>query len=297
MSSAQNEVDQDVRSGWCEAGSTASRLLLGAQLRRLRESAGISQEDAAHAIQASASKISRLEMGRVRCKPRDVGDLLGMYGVEETGRATLLALASQANEPAWWHPFRDVVPGPLEDYLGLEPSACLIRTYDVQFIPTLLRTTAYSLAIQNVVPGEAGRGAVKQRAGLAARRQQMLHRPDPPRLWAVIDEAALPPPGRRPACDARPARASHRGRPAGPRHHPGHAPRCRHRGRRCPLHHAALPPRKPPDVVYLEQVATACYLSRPAETAPYLSVLNLLAANAEPPSATTAILQGILAGA
>jgi transcriptional regulator with XRE-family HTH domain len=80
------------------------RLVLGSQLHRLRESRGITAEQAAEAIRGSHSKISRMERGRVGFKERDVADLLTLYGVTDTEeRAALLNLAREANTPGWWH--------------------------------------------------------------------------------------------------------------------------------------------------------------------------------------------------
>jgi transcriptional regulator with XRE-family HTH domain len=110
-------------------GQPSARLLLGARLRRMREAAGISCEDAGRAIRGSGSKISRLEMGRTGFKPRDVADLLTLYGVADNAeRATMLALAEHANAASWWQEYSDVVPAWLEQYLDLEQAASLIRT-------------------------------------------------------------------------------------------------------------------------------------------------------------------------
>src|SRR5690606_3797714 len=82
------------------SGPTALRILLGSQLRRLREAKGISREEAGHLIRGSESKISRMELGRVGFKERDVADLLTLYGVEdEEARASVMELVAKANEP------------------------------------------------------------------------------------------------------------------------------------------------------------------------------------------------------
>jgi S-adenosyl methyltransferase/Helix-turn-helix domain len=96
--------------GYEQAGPMAVRMLLGARLRKLRESVGVSREEAGYAIRGSESKISRLELGRTGFKPRDVGDLLELYGVSEDERATLLAMAGHANTPGWWQAYSDVIP-------------------------------------------------------------------------------------------------------------------------------------------------------------------------------------------
>src|SRR5256885_1304812 len=98
-------------AGEPRGGPTALRMLLGAQLRRLREAAHVSPEDAGYSIRASRSKISRMEHGRVGFKARDVADLLTMYGVtSESDRAGLLELARQANAQGWWAKYGDVLP-------------------------------------------------------------------------------------------------------------------------------------------------------------------------------------------
>jgi len=108
-----------------DRGITVQRLVLGGQLHRLRESRGISMEQAAEAIRASRSKISRMEHGRVGFKERDVSDLLTLYGVTDPGeRAALLGLAREVTTPGWWHAYSDVLATWLEPYVGLTIFNC-----------------------------------------------------------------------------------------------------------------------------------------------------------------------------
>src|SRR3984957_11647298 len=121
-------------------GPAVLRLLLGAQLRRLRESRGISAQEAANAIRGSESKISRIELGRNAVREIDIADLLNLYGISDTAeREKLLQLASEANRQGWWHPYQDVLPTWFQSYLGLEESAESIRSFDTQFVPGLLQ--------------------------------------------------------------------------------------------------------------------------------------------------------------
>ncbi|HEY0543652.1 MAG TPA: Scr1 family TA system antitoxin-like transcriptional regulator, partial [Actinoallomurus sp.] len=122
-------------------GPTVLRIVLGSQLRRLREQRHITCEEAGDAIRASHSKISRMELGRVRFRRRDVSDLLTLYGVDGADeREQMLSLADQANEPGWWHSYSDILPNWFEVYIGLEEAASRIRAYEVQFVPGLLQT-------------------------------------------------------------------------------------------------------------------------------------------------------------
>ncbi len=173
-------------------GPTVRRIVLGSQLRRLREGKDISREAAGYSIRASESKISRLELGRVSFKERDVADLLTLYGVtDDAEREPLLSLARDANQPSWWQNYSDVLPSWFQPYIGLEESATLIRAYEVQFIPGLLQTEDYARAV--IVQGSRGssREDVERRVNVRMQRQKILTRPDPPHLWTVVDEAAL----------------------------------------------------------------------------------------------------------
>ncbi|WP_407642491.1 helix-turn-helix domain-containing protein [Actinomadura craniellae] len=173
-------------------GSTVRRILLGSELRRLRESRGVSRPEAGYAIRASESKISRMELGRVSFKERDVADLLTLYGVADRDeRDSLLRMAKEANTPGWWHRYTEVLPHWFQTYVGLEEAASMIRTYELQFVPGLLQCESYARAVIRQGNAEADEAEIDQRVDLRMRRQRRLTEPAAPRLWAVLDEAAL----------------------------------------------------------------------------------------------------------
>ena len=170
------------------SGPTVLRILLGSQLRKLREARGISRDDAGYRIRASGSKISRLELGRVSFKERDVVDLLDLYGVDELAERTqLITLAREANSPAWWQKYSDVVPDWFQIYVGLEEAAELIRVYEVQFVPGLLQTEEYARAVIKQGQPAAAADEVDRRVALRTRRQQLLTRPNPPRACPAAE--------------------------------------------------------------------------------------------------------------
>ncbi|MCD0447722.1 helix-turn-helix domain-containing protein [Actinocorallia sp. API 0066] len=180
------------------SGSMTRRIQLGGQLRRLREARGITRADAGYAIRSSESKISRMELGRVGFKERDVADLLTLYGVTEADeRQPILDLAAAANRPGWWQEYSDVIPAWMTTYLGLEEAASLIRTYAPQFVPDLLQTEDYARALLRTAHPKAHPDELETRVTIVKRRQHAFFRPDGPRLWAVLDEAVL----RRPVGD------------------------------------------------------------------------------------------------
>ncbi|MEV4079126.1 helix-turn-helix transcriptional regulator [Nonomuraea fuscirosea] len=276
-------------------GPTVLRIMVGTQLRRLREANGISGEQAADAIRASHSKISRLETGRSPFKERDVADLLTLYGITDAGeREKILLLARQASTPGWWHQYSDVLPGWFEPYVGLEQAARVIRNYENQFVHGLLQCEPYARAVIGIRHGKAA-DDLNRRVAMRIRRQQVLTAADAPTLWAIIDEAALT-------------------RPIGGRE--VQRAQLEHLLQACTLpnvtlqivpfrlgEHAAtggpftllrFDAPDLPDVVYMEQLTSAVYLDKRPETDEYALVMNILAIQAEPVEATPDLLAGML---
>src|SRR5437667_3911398 len=157
----------------------------------LREVRGITREEAGYAIRASGSKISRMELGRVSFKERDVTDLLKLYGVDEDEAATLVDLAVQANTPGWWHKYSDVLPDWFQVYVGLEEAASLIRLYEVQFVPGLLQTADYARAVVRLGQPRAAPEQIERRSSLRMGRQDVLTKPGGRRPRARVDDADL----------------------------------------------------------------------------------------------------------
>jgi transcriptional regulator with XRE-family HTH domain len=282
-------------AGHEQAGPAVARMLLGARLRELRETAGISQEDAASAIRGSESKICRMELGRHRIKAQDVTDLLDLYKVTADERTTLLALAAETNRAGWWRGYSDVVPDGFQPYLGLKHAAGMIRDYQVQFVPGLLQTADYARAVLRIGTRGTPDPQTDQRVSLRMRRQQILHRQAPPRLWAVIDEAAL----RRPVGGTAVARAqlehliemaqlSHVRIQIAPFSSGSRAVAAG------PVTVLRFPQARLTDMVYLEFETGAQYLNKPAEKAYYWNVLNRLGNEAPPPADSAGILRCIL---
>src|SRR5215467_14020214 len=175
------------------SGPTVLRILLGSQLKRLREEAGVTPDVAGYEIRASRSKISRMENGRVSFKERDVADLLALYGVtDEQQIRHMLTLAQHANSRGWWARYDDVLPDWFSTYIGLEQATSLIRTYELQFVPGLFQTEDYARAVTVLGHRAAPEEEIERRVSLRLKRQEILARSEPvPKVWAVIDESAL----------------------------------------------------------------------------------------------------------
>ncbi|MEU6817400.1 helix-turn-helix transcriptional regulator [Streptomyces sp. NPDC046860] len=270
-------------------------MLLGSQLRRLREARGITREAAGYSIRASESKISRMELGRVSFKTRDVEDLLTLYGVDdEAERESLLSLAREANVAGWWHSYSDVLPSWFPTYVGLEGAAHLIRVYEVQFVHGLLQTEGYARAV--VRRGMRGASAedVERRVALRLERQKHLLGEHAPEFHIVLDEAAL----HRPYGDREVMRGQLRHlvevseRPnvrlqVMPFDFGGHS------GESGAFTLLSFPESDLSDVVYLEQLTSALYLDKREDVAQYEHALKELQQDSPGPEESRALIERI----
>jgi transcriptional regulator with XRE-family HTH domain len=170
---------------------TVRRRRLALELRRLREAARLTCEEVADRLECSASKISRMETGRVSVSPRDVRDMLEIYGVPEEQRESLVQLARDSRQKGWWHAYSDTIQPQFATYLGLESAASEIRIYEVSLIPNLLQTEDYARTVIGAGMVNSAYEDIERRVELLMARQPVLTRADPPKLWAVLDEAAL----------------------------------------------------------------------------------------------------------
>ncbi|MEU7908756.1 helix-turn-helix transcriptional regulator [Actinoplanes sp. NPDC049118] len=279
-------------------GPTALRIRLGARLRRLRQARGIGRDTAGWEIRGSGSKISRMELGRVPFKERDVEDLLTLYGVDDDERVALMSLTRRANAAPWWQQFGEVVPPWFLSFLGLEEAATLIRAYETRFVPGLLQTEGYARALIARSCSGATPSEIDRRVEVRRGRQQVLDRPDPPQVWAVLDEAVL----RRPigGCEvmreqiealieaaARPnirlqVAPFQSGTPSAPGF---------------PFTILRFFEAELPDVVYVERLTGATYLDKPGDVDHYALAMERACLEAEPPERTADILAGVLADA
>ncbi len=279
-----------------EPGSVVRRMLLGSQLRRLRETRGITREAAGYSIRASESKISRMELGRVSFKTRDVEDLLTLYGItDDAERQSLVGLAREANVAGWWHSYSDVLPNWFPTYVGLEGAAALIRAYEVQFVHGLLQTEAYAHAVVSRGMKGATAADVDRRVALRLERQKYLVAENAPDVHIVLDEAAL----RRPYGDREVMR--------GQLQHLieiSERPNVRlqvmpfslggHSGESGAFTILSFPESDLQDVVYLEQLTSALYLDKREDVAQYEQALEELQQDSPGPDASRDLLRGLI---
>ncbi|RKT56794.1 helix-turn-helix domain-containing protein [Saccharothrix australiensis] len=273
---------------------TLLRRRLVGELRRLREAAALTIEDVGERLECSASKISRIETGRVGVTPRDVRDMLAAYGADRATLDELVRLAREARRKAWWDAFGDVAPG---RYIGFEADAEAARTYQGLMIPGLLQTEGYTRALIADVLPDAPPGEVDRRVELRRARQALLVEDEPLALHAVIDEAALRRLVGGPATMvgqlrrlAEVAELDNVTLQVIPFEAGGHA------AMDGPFVILAFPEKSDPDLVYLEGTRGEVYLEQPAEVARYADLFARLAAASLDPSASAALVARVARG-
>lgn len=283
----------DIRMG----GPTALRMILARQLQALREAADMSFDEAAAAILSSPFTIRRMERAEGGFKPLTVKSLLNAYGVTDPREVeSFLALCKEATKPGWWHSYGDVLPDWFRTFVGLEEAATLIRGYEPHWVPGLLQTADYARASVRTGFPEAPDNEVERRVTLRLARQQILTRPDPPRLWVVVDETVL---RRAAATTGAAAMRAQIDRLIEATEQPRITLQVLTFA--AGMHPAAFglfyllrfPDTEMPDLVYGESMTSSWYLDKPRETAAYLEVLDRVCAQSAPADSTAQVLRSI----
>ncbi|MEV0622003.1 helix-turn-helix transcriptional regulator [Nonomuraea sp. NPDC050404] len=273
--------------------ATVRLLVLGRRLRDLREAAGKSLEDAATSLGLSVLAIRRIELGQVKWKLPYIKILLQEYGVQGEEAQAFLTLTKEANQPGWWHRYRDALPEWFRAFVSLEEEASLIRAYEPHYIPGLLQTEDYARAVLRA--GLDDHEEIERRVSLRKERQRLLTRPGAPDLWVVIDETVL----RRPMVPPEVMR--------GQIDHLIEATTtlpnvklqvipfalCIHDGMYGPFHLFRFPFPELPDIVYLENALGAVYLDQYPDVTAFQEALDRMSAQALPPQRTEAFLGDI----
>jgi transcriptional regulator with XRE-family HTH domain len=270
------------------------RRRFGAELRRLREGAGLTIERVAEALECSHSKVSRIETGQVSASPRDVRDMLELYRVDAARREALLQVAREARQRGWWQKYVDVPDG-VPAYVSLEAAATSIDVYMPLVVPALLQTAEYARAVIRGVRPDLPDPELARRVELRMSRQAILEQDRPPALRVLLDETVL----RRPVGDQEvmAAQLEKLLRAADlpavtlqvvPIEAGAHA------GIDGPFTIFGFPVPAERDVVALDSAADALYLESPEDLDRYRRVFELLRPVALAPEASTAFITGLL---
>lgn len=269
-------------------GPTVRRRRLGAELRRLRDSAGYKLEEVAGMLGVAPSTLSRIETGKAPTKSAYLSQLLELYQVTDAGqRQILVDMAREGHRKGWWAAYDDVLPSGLGVYVGLEAEASGLRSYEIGVVHGLLQTTDYARAILRASAPRHTADQIERLVDLRMERQRRLDDNPPLDLWVIHDEAVI----RRTV-----------GGPVVMRHQLAHllvAARLpgvtlqvlpfdtgAHAGHDGPFSIVEFHDRSDSEVVYVESTAGPIYLEKDREVRASAEVFDRLRAAALPPEAS-----------
>ncbi|HCU95507.1 MAG TPA: XRE family transcriptional regulator [Actinobacteria bacterium] len=164
---------------------------LAAELRRLRDAATLTGEEAAGRLGWSPSKISRIETGQTAPSPADLRRVLDLYEVVGTQRERLELLGLSAGQRGWWDAYADTLGPEYTALIALEAEAESVRWYSPMLVPGLLQTEQYAREVIRSGLLIAPPGEIERRVQVKMTRQRVLTRENPLQLAVVIDEAAI----------------------------------------------------------------------------------------------------------
>ena len=173
-----------------DEGPTLRRRRLGAELKKCRDQAGMTQEQVSRYFEWHSAKVTRIETARVAVTPRDVKDLLALYKIhDDEYRDALMELARLSRERTWWTDYRDLMrPG---NFVGMEAEASSTRVWEPVVLPGLLQTEAYMRALMRTGRRSDAPESIDRRVELRLKRQERLTSDNPIRVSAIADEAVL----------------------------------------------------------------------------------------------------------
>ncbi|WP_030751543.1 helix-turn-helix transcriptional regulator [Streptomyces sp. NRRL S-31] len=171
--------------------TTTRRRQLGATLRKLRARKGLTLEEAGRLVGVSKATVSRYETQAGPVRWIVVEALCREYGATEDETRAVIGLAKDARQQGWWNSFADSIPESMNLLLTLEDDAVRESHFSCVYVPGLLQTRAYSTALQRANEVPLAREEIERLVDIRMKRQEILMRPKPPRLWAILDESVI----------------------------------------------------------------------------------------------------------
>ncbi|MFD6620127.1 helix-turn-helix domain-containing protein, partial [Streptomyces albidoflavus] len=171
--------------------TTTRRRQLGAMLRKLRARKGLTLEEAGQSVGVSKATVSRYETQAGPVKWLVVEGLCRAYGATEAEQKAMVGLAKDAKQQGWWSSFADSIPETMNLLLTLEDDATREDHFSCVYVPGLLQTRSYSTALQQANEVRLAPAEIERLVDIRMKRQEILERSEPPRLWAILDESVI----------------------------------------------------------------------------------------------------------
>ncbi|MCQ6251800.1 helix-turn-helix domain-containing protein [Streptomyces malaysiensis] len=173
------------------ARATTRRRQLGAMMRKFRARKGMTLEEAGRLVGVSKATVSRYETQEGPVKWPIVDALCREYGASEAERKAVVGLAKDAKRQGWWTSFADSLPETMNLLFTLEDEAVREDHFACLYVPGLLQTRGYTEAVQHASEMRLSAEEVERLVDIRMKRQEILSRPKPPHLWAILDESVI----------------------------------------------------------------------------------------------------------
>ncbi|MBF6344938.1 helix-turn-helix transcriptional regulator [Nocardia cyriacigeorgica] len=174
------------------------RTILTAGLRRLsvlltemREQANLTKEEVSAKTGINVTTLYRIERAQARPQRRTLLTMLDLYGVDDARRKDALELLSDAQKPGMSRPYEASLTEVYAAYINFESVALSARHYQTSYVPGLLQTEQYALAVIDTTMPKVDAAVMERRARARMDRAAVLTKDDPLELWVVLDEAAI----------------------------------------------------------------------------------------------------------
>lgn len=171
--------------------TTTRRRQLGVTMRKLRARKGLTLEEAGRLVGVSKATVSRYETTAGTVKWLVIDALCREYGATEAERKAVVNIAKDAKQQGWWSSFADSIPESMNLLLTLEDEAVRESHFSCVYVPGLLQTRAYSTALQRANEVPLAPAEIDRLVDIRMKRQEILARPKPLRLWAILDESVI----------------------------------------------------------------------------------------------------------
>ncbi|MFF4736771.1 helix-turn-helix domain-containing protein [Streptomyces sp. NPDC001262] len=170
---------------------TARQQRLGAELRKLRERAGMSAPQAAAQLGTNRTGISNIEAGRFGVSAERVRSLARIYSCADQRYVDALAAMAEERVKGWWEEYRGTVDVGALDLAELEYHARGLRTVQIMHMPGLVQTEDYARAVLGTAIPEPSPVELRRRLSYRMKRRDVMDRADPPVCTFLIHEAAM----------------------------------------------------------------------------------------------------------
>jgi transcriptional regulator with XRE-family HTH domain len=160
-------------------------------MRKLRARKGLTLEEAGRLVGVSKATVSRYETQSGPVKWLVVDALCRAYDATEAERTAMVDLAKGAKQQGWWSSFADSIPESMNLLLTLEDEAVREDHFCSVYVPGLLQTRGYAVALQHANERRRSSEDIERLVDIRMKRQEIWNRPEPPHLWAVLDESVI----------------------------------------------------------------------------------------------------------